>query len=277
MLSHAVMLRRRLSELNRDFAQRHALPCKESYGMPPTIAYEPDAVAVRHGNFLESSYRAILANASWQRRFNKVHSQGKSLPAPSHGCWRELDSCNSSDALLMNVFCYPRITSRKPLQRLLGLPGAGELQFGFKARVPLANGRSDQTEVDLRIFDLLIEAKLTESDFQNKAKGMVEGYRDLAAVFDRRLLPQTETTYRSYQLIRNVLAAAATGARFCVLLDARRPDLIESWHLVQRAIRPTELRVRCSVLTWQELASALPRGLAAFLAEKYGIVPIQRG
>jgi hypothetical protein len=43
-------------------------------------------------------------------------------------------------------------------------------EFGFRARVPLANGKFDRTEVDMRLGDLLIEAKLTESNFQRAPK-----------------------------------------------------------------------------------------------------------
>jgi hypothetical protein len=32
------------------------------------------------------------------------------------------------------------------------------------------------------------------------------------------------------------------------------------------------LRLRCRVLTWQEIAAVLSRKLQAFLAQKYGIV-----
>jgi hypothetical protein len=40
---------------------------------------------------------------------------------------------------------------------------------------------------------------------------------------------------------------------------------------VLSAIRPAELRVRCKLLTWQELSEALPRSLQSFLDVKYGI------
>ena len=76
-----------------------------------------------------------------------------------------------------------------------------------------------------------------------------------------------------YQLIRGVLAAYATGGSFCVLCDARRPDLIENWYAVIRAVRSCVLRCRLQLLTWQELAAVLPRSLQKFLAAKYGIVP----
>ena len=51
--------------------------------------------------------------------------------------------------------------------------------FGFRARVPLANGHSDRTEVDMKLGSLLVESKLTESDFQSQAADLVESYRDL--------------------------------------------------------------------------------------------------
>jgi len=139
----------------------------------------------------------------------------------------------------------------------------------------------------------------------------VEKYRDFDEVFDRELLPRVEipvarqklpaefpeeytqeevyvpveewqptliekpracvTGYASYQLIRNVLAARAQEASFCVIHDARRPDLREAWFAVMAAVRTAEMRVRLKVLTWQELAAALPAELRAFLEIKYGI------
>ena len=86
-----------------------------------------------------------------------------------------------------------------------------------------------------------------------------------------KLLPRVKKDFKSYQLIRNVLAAYATKQRFCVILDQRRPDLIEQWHSIQRAVKLADMRVRCLVLTWQELATTLPQPLQEFLAEKYGI------
>ena len=72
-------------------------------------------------------------------------------------------------------------------------------------------------------------------------------------------------------MIRGVLAAHATGGSFCVLCDARRPDLIENWYLVMRAVRSCVLRCRLQSLTWQELTADLPKSLRKFLAAKYGI------
>jgi hypothetical protein len=86
--------------------------------------------------------------------------------------------------------------------------------------------------------------------------------------------PMKRSKYVSYQLIRNVLAAHAAGESFCVITDQRRPDLIERWHMIMRCIRLADLRTRCKVLTWQELAAELPSSLQTFLGHKYGIEPV---
>ena len=71
-----------------------------------------------------------------------------------------------------------------------------------------------------------------------------------------------------------MLAAEAHKAAFCLLTDARRIDLIDSWYEVLAAIRPMDLRVRCKLLTFQELSQALPRSLREFLEQKYGIAAV---
>lgn len=262
-------LRAQLSECGQKYAQAYGLPHHLSYGGVPAVLFEVCG-AGRHGNFLPASYRAILRHPEWRRRLTKPHAQCKSLPR-SERRWCELDSANSSDALLMNIFCYPGVVSDRQVLHLLGAEADGPPQFGYKARVPLLQGKFDRTEVDMRLGNLLVEAKLTEGDFQSRSKAALAAYCDFAGVFYRRKLPQNLNDYLSYQLIRNVLAAHATGLSFCVIADARRPDLLEAWFLVMQAIRFAELRVRCKVLTWQELAAVLPPRLQRFLEEKYAI------
>jgi hypothetical protein len=77
---------------------------------------------------------------------------------------------------------------------------------------------------------------------------------------------------QGYQLVRNVLAAYAGEASFCVLCDGRRQDLIEVWYSVLATVQVPGLAWRLKLLTWQELAGVLPADLQEFLAEKYGIV-----
>jgi hypothetical protein len=267
LISCASQLRQELNTRNLGFARSRKLSHVCSYGENAIVVYEPGNRT--HGNFLDISYRAILRNPAWTRRLGKIHtSAAHHLPKAEHR-WRELDSCMSSDALLMNVFCHPG--SLKSAFSILGVQSGESPQFGFRPRVPLLNGHSDRTEVDMKLGSLLVEAKLTESDFQSKAAEVVESYRDFGDVFDRQMLPKLRKKYASYQLIRNVLAAHALALSFCVLLDARRPDLMEAWYAVMRCVRRAELRTRCHVLTWQELSQSLPLQLQRFLRNKYGV------
>jgi hypothetical protein len=154
---------------------------------------------------------------------------------------------------------------------LLGTEIGDIPQFGFRPRVPLLTGAVERTEVDMKLGEVLFEAKLTEGNFQTHDSGLVDRYRDLKEVFECRKLPRQGKQFFSYQLLRNVLATYALNLHFCVLLDARRPDLIEHWYRVMRCIRSTTLRTRCKVLTWQELVPCLPSALRKFLHVKYGI------
>jgi hypothetical protein len=58
--------------------------------------------------------------------------------------------------------------------------------------VPLKSGKLDRTEVDMRWGSLLVEAKLTEGDFQTCKATVAQGYRDFDTVFERELLPRLE-------------------------------------------------------------------------------------
>ena len=222
---------------------------------------------------MDASYRAILDRPAWRRRLGKVHtSAARSLP-PSDRGWKELDSSMSSDALLMNVFCHPATINRS-VCAMLGVDYPVVPEFGFRARVPLKSAGMDRTEVDMKIGQLLVEAKLTEADFQIQKAGIVESYRDLERIFDLEQLPRTTAgEYISYQLMRNVLAAAALELNFCVFVDERRPDLKDKWYRIMQCIVDTDLKTRCKVLTWQELAEPLPSKVQVFLDLKYGIVP----
>jgi hypothetical protein len=266
-------LRQELIARNSSYACLNLLPHATSYGEQPVVVYQQSECGWHHGNFISASYKAILRRPQWRKRLQKVHTQGRhSLPARD-GLWRELDSSLSSDALLMNLFCYPGVTRRKEIRRILGLEAGKLPEFGFMPRVPLRSEATERTEIDMKLGNMLFEAKLTEADFQIQRAELVEGYRDFRDVFERRRLPRLGKKYVSYQLIRNVLAAHSLNLDFCTLLDARRPDLLEDWYDIVRCIRSVTLRARCKVLTWQELSLCLPHALQSFLEAKYGIVP----
>jgi hypothetical protein len=271
-MTAAAALRCALADQAKKYAQTESIPHSFSYGDPPTVCFFPYDADSRHGNFLDGSFKAIQAKPEWRQRLAKVHTLGKqSLPITDRGRWMELDTCMSSDALLMNIFCHPAVLRNGKVLAPLGADAKPTSIFGYKARVPLANGRFDRTEVDMRLGNLLIEAKLTESDFQSAEKKTLLAYRDFVEVFDRQKLPQASNRYGSYQLIRNVLAAYALDCSFCVLVDARRVDLSEHWYAVMKCVKPIDLRTRLRICTWQELARLVPPKLRGFLAAKYGI------
>jgi hypothetical protein len=253
------------------YAQANGLCVERTDGVIPGLIFGLDNDG-QHGNFHPLSYQEIVGNPQWTKRLGKVHTAFKRARARANWQWKELDCASSSDALLMNIFCYPGVTTSTLVQGMLGVEPEVQPEFGFKPRTPLSSdGRYDNTEIDMRLGDLLVEAKLTESDFQSARFDLVTRYRDLEPVFDLSGLPSRNGRYLSYQLIRGTLAAYATGCSFAVLCDGRRTDLIESWYRIMRAVRPFELRYRLKLLTWQELSRMLPDNLQRFLATKYGI------
>ena len=268
--SRAGMVRAEVSARGVASGRAHEL----TRGAMPSVVFAPEAEA--HGNFIDASYRRILENPEWARRLRKAHT-AKRQARPSGAeeetrAWRELDAASSSDALLMNVFCYPRVLGSNGLRALLGVGAQDAIEFGLRASAKLARGHVDRTEIDMRIGNLLVEAKLTETDFQCAPIRLLERYLAFDEVFDRELLEVTARGVRSYQLVRGVLGAHAAEARFAVFCDARRSDLQEEWFSVMRAVRSCEMQARLRLVTWQEIARCVPKRLQVYLREKYGIL-----
>lgn len=262
-------------QLRREIGARNLTRSEEfehelSFSSSPSVIYQENNGA--HGNFHPASWARILANPQWKRRLTKSYTASYYVPRASDRKRYELDCANSSDALLMNIFCYPRLLSRASLRALLGVEADSEPQFGFRPAIPLINGHMDRTEIDMKLGELLVEAKLTETDFQRAPFRLVARYRALAEVFDLEQLPVIDNVVHSYQLIRGVLAAHAWSGSFAVLCDRRRSDLIDRWFVVMRAVRDSSLRTRLRLLTWQEIAATLPQALRCFLDDKYGIL-----
>jgi hypothetical protein len=315
------LLRRDLSARAQHLAHSQNLLHDLSPGDASVVIFGRDEEG-RHGNFHPASYENICANPVWLRRLSKVHTASRRSRARKDWQWMELDSCNSSDALLMNIFCHPAVfnghTLAPAVANLLNVNPTTQPCFGITPGVPLKNQRksrsklspelTDRTEIDLQLGTLFLEAKLTESNFQTAAPRLVERYRDLETVFDITRLPRktlytpashppveefsqiekpdaslskphptpvlSRTLVDGYQLIRNVLAAFASDTSFCVLSDARRSDLIETWYSVLAAVHRPTFACRLKLLTWQELAAVLPTDLQQFLEVKYGILPV---
>jgi hypothetical protein len=375
----ASLLRRDLSARARHLARTQNLLHDIHPGSEPIVIFGRDEQG-RHGNFHPASDTSICANPDWLRRLAKPHTASRRSRARKDWQWRELDSANSSDALLMNIFCHPGVFNGRTLAPavadLLNVDPAAQPCFGINPAVPLKTLRkrhatrkpqtnlnqdaetqpnnnpdapdldsetwalkapttpspkttnqtlTDRTEIDLQLGNLFLEAKLTESNFQTAAPRLIERYRDLETIFDVSRLPRkllasaprrdvedfsqidcptrspsfrpdpgraqrvegvveksaslsepSRTVIQGYQLIRNVLAAYASDAGFCVLCDARRGDLIEIWYSVLSAVHSYTFATRLKLLTWQELAPTLPIDLQQFLEAKYGILPADR-
>ncbi len=263
----AAALRAEISARNQARAGQfaHELTWSES----PSVLYAESEGF--HGNFLPASWARIQANPAWSRRLSKSYTASRFVPRAGDRRRFELDCATSSDALLMNIFCYPKVLHRPAPCALLGIEPGLEPDFGFRPSIPRLHGHIDRTEIDMRLGTLLIEAKLTEGDFQQAPLRRLAHYPQLPDIFDLERLPTINDRVHNWQLIRGVLAAHAHEASFLVFCDRRRPDLIDRWFAVINAVSSSALRTRLGLLTWQEIAAALPVQLQNFLNEKYGI------
>jgi len=267
----AIALRGAIRDSAYAWASAQGVMYYTSRGQPPTILFERAADGQSHGNFHADAWRAIMAEPAWLARLDKPHSQARALPPEKATTARELDSSNSSDALLMNCFCFPGALERIYPSLGPSPEGTAHPEFGFKAKLPLTDGTEDATEIDMRIGSTLFEAKLTEKDFTSRPTAHVLRYVGLPAYFEVSALPSDGTETGGYQLIRNVLAAAHHNASLLVLIDQRRPDLLQEWWRVHSAIKDVSLRLRCGFRTWQQVAAAGPAPLQEFLSLKYGL------
>ena len=100
------MLRGEIS--SRNLRAVSELACDVGYSGIPSVVYASDAEG-GHGNFLPASYRRIQANPAWAERLNKSYTGARQLPRAADRWRGELECATSSDALLMNVFCYPGV------------------------------------------------------------------------------------------------------------------------------------------------------------------------
>ena len=271
----ATGLRRELSARNMGLADAQCRACtyEQTFGNIPSVIYAADETG--HGNFLAASYRRICADSAWAQRLGKAYTASARVPRSSDRRRAELECANSSDALLMNIFCYPGLLRRPQICALLGVDPGLRPEFGARARIAMRRREIDRTELDMRLGNLMVEAKLTETGFGSATRERVLRYTAVEDVFDLDELPWNHANGRlhGYQLVRGALAAEAEGTRFLLLCDQRRTDLHEMWFRVLRAVRSYDLRSRMALLSWQELAATTPPAVQTFLAAKYGIAP----
>lgn len=214
-------------------------------------------------SFHPKSFHNISENQVWAERLTKRHTNVDKV--------YEMQSSNSSDALLMNIFCYPDIHKWRGVSQLLGVDEIKDIKFGYKPGVYLEVG-SDSTEVDLVINDRIhCEAKLTEESFTRKSHEVVNTYVNLNTVFDIDKLEKTTSEYFHYQLIRNFIAAYERKRAFYLLCDLRRADLIKAYIRVLLCLKDPDFQLQCKLITWQELAASCGQDLRSFLENKYAL------
>lgn len=225
-------------------------------------------------NFHSKSWEIIKNNSSYLKRTLKTHNyKGFIGIVPKI---MEMQSSNSSDALAMNIFCYPDFMKWNGVKKLFGITDFSDIQFGFKAKVKklYSENEEDATEIDIRINDdILIECKLTEDEFTKKDKKEVLKYVMFEKIFHKDKLIQDDNRYSNYQLIRNILAAEQHDSRFILICDIRRPDLAKSFYQTIRCIKDDyiDLRTKCEIIYWQDIAQVVGKELKYFLNEKYRI------
>lgn len=204
-------------------------------------------------NFFPTSFTNILKNSEYKERLEKPHSKTNLKNA------RELQSSNSSDALLMNIFCHPKISEWKGIRDLLSENSENikNLKFGYDPNFKNEKNQTHKTEIDLKIGDTLFEAKLTEKDFTEQSTEIVEKYDDFNNIFDKDLLLKDNGIVQGYQIIRNILAVFQDNKRHRkhrLICDLRRGDLVQEYYQVINAIKIKKEKDRFKVIFWQEIA-----------------------
>jgi hypothetical protein len=136
----ATDLRRELSVRGQQIAVINGSVHELTTGEMPSVIFGRNE-SRQHGNFYPASWRNICANPEWARRLVKVHSGSRRALPRAGWRWRELDCANSSDALLMNIFCCRRTLRNPALSSMLGVPSGLVPHFGFRPEIPLRSGR----------------------------------------------------------------------------------------------------------------------------------------
>lgn len=264
---YSKQLRITLTDIAKKYASTHKYKFNTGLKKTPESALIFDQTEF---NFNKDTWSVIWNNTAYRSRTQKAHSSFDSTNPKD-----EMQSSNSSDALLMNIFCYPKINEWKGVKQLLQVNDLSQLKFGHEPGISLNDGTVDRTEVDLFIQDgenkIFCESKLTETDFVFEPLSKFERYTHFDTVFDSNYLPVFKGETANYQLVRNILAAYEFNTKFYLFIDARRPDLAKSFYQTLRCIKDIDLRQRCEIFYWQDIAAYCGADLKAFLMSKYGI------
>ena len=243
-----------------DYIKEKDFPSSEYEIHESAIVFKTSRDGTVNPNFKKNSLKQVSKNPDWENRLKKRHTHFKDGTL-------EMASSNSSDALLMNIFCHPKFSTWKGPQSILGFVNK-QPEFGCDLGI---EKHSSPTEIDMVLGDVIYEAKLTETDFTTKDLQTVQRvYPEMEDVFDLKFLSEGDRV-KHYQLLRNIYAAHKKDKSFIVLLDYRRPDLLHCLFDVIKAVRDNELRRKCGFITWQQISRTVGKNLKDFLQLKYGI------
>lgn len=209
-------------------------------------------------SFHPDTFANIDNNSNYKDRLKKNHS---SVPG-----FNEMQSSNSSDALLMNLFAHPKIKEWKSLRDLISIDQSDNIEFGWNPF--FANETNTKTEIDMKIGNSIFEAKLTEKDFTQKVLKTVLTYSNIENIIDLQDLTNNDIV-ANYQLIRNLLTAEKYNYKFNLLIDESRTDLIREFYKVKSAIKIKSLLKDFNFLTWQEITNSVGLDLKNYITEKY--------
>ena len=245
----------------------------QNYAFENNMPYEERVTAILFrniaDNFYPESYQNIMQHPDWQQRTRKPHPNVPNL------C--EMQSSNSSDALLMNIFCHPRLLEWNSLRELLGTDLNASPVFGFHAEASINQGGKDRTEIDMVLPGLFVAAKYTEEDFTCEDAQVVARYYQFEKVFHSEALSRVGEKNESYdncQLIRNLIAAREHQVSHALFCNQNRRDLIRRYYETVACLRDVEFRKRCRVFTWQEIMEHIDDNLADWVETRYGLISI---
>ena len=127
------------AQLRREISARNLVrdegEFEVSFGGSQSVIYrETDG---GHGNFLAASYARIVANPEWKKRLKKSYTASRFVARAGDRKRFELECASSSDALLMNLFCYPGLLRSANFCGLLGVETRLRPEFGYRPAIPL--------------------------------------------------------------------------------------------------------------------------------------------
>jgi len=208
-------------------------------------------------NFFIDSFSNIKSNSDYSKHYNKKKNQ--------------LKSSTSSDALLMSIFCHPKINIWKGPKNNLFDGREIKPKFGIHPNIDLADDTTDNTEIDMEFGDIYFEAKLAEAGFPSSGKIKLDNYMNLNKVFESGLTSMAGEKIQNYQLIRNVLATIQNNKRHRLICDQRRGDLVREYYKVVSLIKDRSKHKRFGIIFWQEISRYCGKRLKDYLSEKYCI------